>query len=175
MIFCEEPLGNEPGLGAHMWHQRTLSTSMNRMVRGHTVKCNWLHYAKRVPALWKEVVEKHFRANGDKMLKVAERWAKEHTEPPETAHAIQMMSASRLTNSGMGPQINGITMDIAPILPTLQAALARYGATYVSEKVASTRRGQMPSSYQTSSGGRGGFHGPGYESGYWGSRRSTTD
>ncbi|KAI8937809.1 hypothetical protein NX059_005506 [Plenodomus lindquistii] len=155
MIFCEEPLGNEPML-LHVGQQAAISKSMNRLVRGHTVKCNLLHYAQHVPVLWKEVVEKHFRANSNTMLEVTERWAKEHYEPLWTARDMH--------NPLMGATIQGEILEIAPILPSLQAALKKYGATYVPEKIESRNPGQVPGQYGGPYGSRGGFNGPG--SGY---------
>lgn len=76
-----------------------------------------------------------------------------------------MYMPSRVNSPLAGPCGNGIPMDICLMLPMLQAKLVKYGATYVPEKVVVTNRGQSPSWYGNTSGGRGGMRGPGYGSG----------
>jgi hypothetical protein len=126
MIFCEDPVMNEPFFGVPIGQTPGLS-AYNKNLRGLTTKYGLLHWAKQPSSLWRDIVEDHFKKMGDDILRTVERWASEHAQPAQPAQAYSPSALLLARDSSYG----GRLVDIVPLLPQLETALKQYGATYV--------------------------------------------
>ncbi|QDS69753.1 hypothetical protein FKW77_010147 [Venturia effusa] len=80
MILCSEPWYNEPGREARP--NPAASANYNRLVQTLTIPhalTSWLRQGKINDPVWTDVIEKHFRFNGQAILKSVRRWAREAT------------------------------------------------------------------------------------------------
>ncbi|KAF1913810.1 hypothetical protein BDU57DRAFT_417537, partial [Ampelomyces quisqualis] len=75
MIFCENPVHNEPGNSTIATDQD--SRQLNAIVRALTAKFAICRWATNPPALWSEEVSHHFKRNGNTILQQVERWARD--------------------------------------------------------------------------------------------------
>ncbi|KAF1958938.1 hypothetical protein CC80DRAFT_468788 [Byssothecium circinans] len=113
MIFCEDPANNiRPTTGENdVWFK---NMSFNQSIHGHTIKLGMLDWMRKPPRLWKDVVDLHFKRNGNKILQTVEKWA-------------------AMKQKGVGMYTPGSSQEAANVkklLPDLQKALEKYGATY---------------------------------------------
>jgi hypothetical protein len=115
------------------------SAAYNQAIRQHTVRVailDWLTNPLPLP-LWQGVVDQHFKTNANKILETAVEWAKAKKESgfrgvhgafsgdedfDEEVFA-QLSTFGRAGNPQQG--------DIKSMLPELQTALQKYGATFV--------------------------------------------
>ncbi|TID23429.1 putative ubiquitin conjugating enzyme family protein [Venturia nashicola] len=84
MILCAEPWYNEPGREARP--NPKASADFNRYIQTLTIShalTSWLRHGKVNDPVWKEVIEKHFRFNGQAILKSVRTWSKEAEEHME--------------------------------------------------------------------------------------------
>lgn len=134
MILCEEPWYNEPG--RELKHRRKdgldPSAIYNQKIRMYTIRYAILTWLDKPSSLWEDVVDMHFRQNANTILQTAEAWAEAKTpaQPsrPASDH-VEMEHYDSLAESGIIPP-RDYGGDIATMLPRLQAALKKYGATY---------------------------------------------
>jgi ubiquitin-protein ligase len=124
MILCEEPWYNEPGRENNVEHgqQNYRSVSYNQQVRRLTVcyaMLTWLHLPS---PLWKDVVIEHFTKNGNKILETVSEWV---TEKP----ALPVNGAF---HDNVDDGYRGFPrQSLETLLPELQTALRKHGATFV--------------------------------------------
>lgn len=150
MILCEEPWYNEPGREAayHRGSGHNPAEAYNQVVREHTVRYAMLNWLDKPPQLWQAVVDHHFKANANQILQTANDWAKMKT-PTQTSRPrydgiedfdYSMPSMGNVL--GLGPEKG----DISSLLPRLQIALQKFGATKVIQSVSkpSVPRPPMP-------------------------------
>ena len=167
MIFCEDPIQNEPGFDRVRGLSRYSigSSEYTKMVRGFVVKYAMLNWALNPPPLWKDIVQQHFQNKGDKTLKTVERWVSESSQSSMAGNDRSSMMMGGLTSA---PPTN-----IAVLLAVLHRALKSYGATYVPQNMGSLSSqpslGQDGSEYATQRspyGGGSSFNGPGGKSSF---------
>ncbi|KAH6878204.1 hypothetical protein BKA58DRAFT_308467 [Alternaria rosae] len=143
MILCEEPWYNEPGREAG--YTRSLngpSAMYNRKIRDHTARTAILAWLDEPPPLWKDVVDFHFKQQGNTILKTVEEWAKEKMPESnnsasertigEELYAYDEAFAEAMAARRPAPEFS----DVGSLLPQLQTALRKYGATFRVEYVA---------------------------------------
>ncbi|KAI4956005.1 hypothetical protein J4E91_000215 [Alternaria rosae] len=143
MILCEEPWYNEPGREAG--YTRSLngpSAMYNRKIRDHTARTAILAWLDEPPPLWKDVVDFHFKQQGNTILKTVEEWAKEKMPESnnlasertvgEELYAYDEAFAEAMAARRPAPEFS----DVGSLLPQLQTALRKHGATFIVEYVA---------------------------------------
>jgi hypothetical protein len=140
MILCEEPWYNEPGREAA--YRKSSSgqgpaASYNQNIRQHTVRTAMLEWLDKPSPLWNDVIKEHFTANADEILHTAVKWSESKVQP---ASAGLSGFDDDFDNNNLvlnGPSINatrspvGYLGDVASILPRLQTALNKYGASQI--------------------------------------------
>ncbi|KAI4950987.1 hypothetical protein J4E86_007496 [Alternaria arbusti] len=159
MILCEEPWYNEPGREAGYTRSPNGPSSMyNRKIRDHTVRTAILAWLDEPPPLWKDVVDFHFKQQGNTILRTVEEWVKERV--PETnksafertieeeMYAYDEAFAETMAARYRVPEAS----DLGAMLPHLQTALRKYGATFIVEYVApptpkAPKRRMVPASH----------------------------
>lgn len=124
MVFCEQPWFNEPGR-EHSYDKNAANAAAERYnhgLRELTVRLGLLDWLDKMPQIWRDVVEQHFRANADKILRAVIGWSKEKRPdlPPGALDFSPLMGAfySRGRRSGY-----------RETLPRLHELLQKYGAT----------------------------------------------
>jgi uncharacterized membrane protein YgcG len=150
MIFCENPIHNEPGmssLGINAQGQQYV-----KALYPLTARFAILDWATNPPALWRDEAAYHFKKNGDKILRTVEQWTRRSRDAGPSDVAEELL---------YGPYNRDLAaVDLAVELPKLQKALQRYGATYV-PKIFEPVRAQNNSYGGRYSGGRGSPYGGG--------------
>jgi hypothetical protein len=150
MIFCDDPLHNEPGLESikQTAHSREYVNTLYPL----TAEYAMLDWATNPPPLWRNEVAYHFKKNGDTILQTVEQWAKRTRDPVTSGFRYPVEGLIHGPYSG-----HGAGGDLAVEVPKLQKALQRYGATYVPQKF-------EPTSAQQNfyGGGYGGGRGASY-------------
>ncbi|KAF1942141.1 hypothetical protein EJ02DRAFT_403007 [Clathrospora elynae] len=138
MILCEEPWYNEPGREAG-YHQGTgPSVAYNQTIREHTVRYAMLGWLDKPSPLWQDVVDQHFKQNGDAILKTVEDWAKAKNSTQSGPRDAYQAAFSNYDGMFLGAS-RGLPLaqgDTGSMLPQLQAALQKYGTTHVVRYVA---------------------------------------
>ena len=116
MVFCEEPWYNEPGRehGYGKDDSKSASDSYNRGLREHTVRLALLGWLEKPPQIWEDVVQQHFRANADKILRTVIEW---HKQSKPSRHRFKEWHTFSC-ESGYNT-----------LLPALHEHLQKYGAT----------------------------------------------
>jgi ubiquitin-protein ligase len=143
MILCEEPWYNEPGREAgYTSSPKGPSAMYNRKIREHTIRTAILAWLNDPSPLWKDVVDYHFKQQGNSILRTAEIWTKERADeasnsiPARKSFAefddFEEAVAAAMAAGRYPPE----TSNMGAMLQTLQPALKRYGATFVVEYVA---------------------------------------
>ncbi|KAL5117759.1 hypothetical protein ACEQ8H_004369 [Pleosporales sp. CAS-2024a] len=156
MILCEEPWYNEPGREASYEGSSSAegpSAVYNAALTRHTVRTAMLDWLERPPALWKDVVDQHFSANADKILQTAVEWS-EITVTRRSPGLYDPYAGDELDDNGqVVPKGHG--GDVASLLPQLQTALAKYGASRIAlDKSKSALDAQLSSIKQPVKGGK---------------------
>jgi len=132
MILCEEPWYNEPGREGHRrpGQENPRSKSYNHTVRMLTVRHAILGWVAKPRdwQLWNGVVNQHFKQNGNRILETVSKWATE--KKPEGSRDFVDMDYDWI-------EIR-TPMDMGEMLPQLQAALRKYGATFVVPQIPQT-------------------------------------
>jgi ubiquitin-protein ligase len=143
MILCEEPWYNEPGREAGYTRSTTGPSAIyNRKIREYTVRAAILAWLNEPPPLWDDVVDYHFKQQGNTILKIVEEWAKNADEAKKTSTGRAMPLAEYYdyddafadAMAARGRALN--SSDMGTMLSTLQNGLKRYGATFKVEYVA---------------------------------------
>lgn len=81
MILCDQPIGNEPGMEAHIG--TATSARFNQHLQAYTVRyaiLDWLHQPDMRDGVWQEVVKKYFAMNREHVLDTVRRWAHQNPE-----------------------------------------------------------------------------------------------
>jgi uncharacterized membrane protein YgcG len=150
MIFCENPIHNEPGMSS-----QGINAQGQQYVKALyplTARFAILDWATNPPALWRDEAAYHFKKNGDKILRTVEQWTRRSRDAGPSDVAEELL---------YGPYNRDLAaVDLAVELPKLQKALQRYGATYV-PKIFEPVRAQNNSYGGRYSGGRGSPYGGG--------------
>jgi hypothetical protein len=133
MILCEEPWYNEPG---RSYGTRDLSEGpsavYNAKTRRNTIRTAMLEWIENTPPIWKDVVDRHFTADADKILHTAVTWSKKKI--PDWPYGHIEFSAAGLDDEDMAAmqRLSAQSHDgLDSILPQLQAALYKYGASKI--------------------------------------------
>lgn len=90
MILCDEPWYNEPGRESQP--NPAASADYNKLIQSLTLPhalTNWLDLNNVNNPIWKDIIEKHFRFNGQSILESVRTWSKsadEHTKKPLAGH-----------------------------------------------------------------------------------------
>jgi hypothetical protein len=144
MILCEEPWYNEPGREAAYRKSssgQSPAASYNQNIRQHTVHTAMLEWLDKPPPLWKDVIDQHFTTNADKILHTAVEWSKSKIQPGYARYSDLDDEIDDNVHPGSnGPSIDAPRFsvvhpsDITSMLPRLQTALQKYGATLVVPK-----------------------------------------
>ncbi|KAJ4374021.1 glycylpeptide N-tetradecanoyltransferase [Neocucurbitaria cava] len=148
MIFCENPIENEPGgFGMLPSNPSQFNGSIKRLVMRHAM----YDWAQSPLPFWKEISDRHFRKNGDRILQTVDRWLGEGE-----------LSAVRI----VGVRNPGV--DAGLLVSNLYEVLKKYGATYVPLNMGTASSQQLPSRGGPAYGGGGDrfsgggrFNGPG--------------
>jgi ubiquitin-protein ligase len=134
MILCEEPWYNEPGREAGYSKAAGGPSEMyNRKIREHTTRFAILEWLDRPPPLWKDVVDQHFKQNGNAILKTVEEWATaKATAKGPTRGGIHEYYDYDEAFMGVGARGQSIdNSDMGSMLGRLQVALKeKFGATF---------------------------------------------
>jgi hypothetical protein len=139
MILCEEPWYNEPGREAGYQGKSGDSPSAryNHSIREHTVRTAMLEWLDKTPSLWKDVLDQHFTANADKILHAAVEWSKSKIQFPSRRFMAYDDSfddiESLSPNAAPFPSPVFVKDDLEKMLPRLQKALNKYGASQIVE------------------------------------------
>jgi hypothetical protein len=171
MIFCDDPIHNEPGIQA--MEQDAYGLEYVNALYPLTAKYALLDWAMNPPPLWRDEVAYHFKKNGDKILQTVEQWARVSRNSVINGSPIgELLYGSYSRQGAVG--------DLAVELPKLQKALERYGATYAPQKFEPTTAQRNPYSREHGAGrgasyGRGNMYGGlgggmGYGGGAFGSQ-----
>jgi ubiquitin-protein ligase len=125
MVFCEQPWYNEPGR-ERSYGKGAANAAAERYncgLRELTVRLGLLNWLENTPQIWRDVVEQHFKANADKMLRTVIKWAqqKQPALPPGDPDFPQLIG-STYTRGGRGSRYR-------ETLPQLHGLLQKYGAT----------------------------------------------
>jgi hypothetical protein len=164
MILCDNPENNDPFSQMGFRRRNTSGptsgpTVFTQSVRSLTIEFGITQWAENAPALWKDIVRNHFHRTGDKILRMAEQWARENHQSSRGPQGASIIGAARV--------------DIKERLPQLQKALKNYGATHVIQGIEGMVRDQQVGSggvgygSQMPPSGRGNrFNGPGGMGGY---------
>ncbi|MCJ1394315.1 hypothetical protein MMC18_007193 [Xylographa bjoerkii] len=84
MIFNDEPFRNEPGLeNVRGWDAKRCSQQYSQRVQAFTVRfaiLDWLSESHVQGSVWKDVIEKYFQFNGNKILSTVQKWADTNPE-----------------------------------------------------------------------------------------------
>ncbi|KAF1978222.1 hypothetical protein BU23DRAFT_550285 [Bimuria novae-zelandiae CBS 107.79] len=124
MVLCEEPWFNEPGRElayARNGTKISASRNYNNDIRALTVEHAITAYATSPPALWRDVVDYHFKANADSILETVQGWANEINNITEK-HADDPYQMYNIQRGGSSLRMQ---------LSSLQEAMDKYGASVV--------------------------------------------
>ena len=144
MVFNDNPESNEPGVPAR--RDSLPARGYNEIVRYLTVRFAMLAWVESaIPALWKDVVESHFRKNGNKIVSTIEKWARIPSRPPHLCIYIPF-----LYDLSPNPTV-------ASLIPRLQKELQKFGA----DTSALSNIPANPPQSQGAGVGRGYRYGPG--------------
>ncbi|KAH6620315.1 hypothetical protein C7974DRAFT_271050, partial [Boeremia exigua] len=77
MVLCEQPWYNEPGREHAFGYEEAevASEAYNRRIRELTVEIAMINWLEKIPAIWEDVVKRHFRSNADKILRTVTEWS----------------------------------------------------------------------------------------------------
>lgn len=163
MIFNDNPLANEPMVnGADISHD---ARCYNEVVRYLVVRFALLGWIESdIPALWKDVVESHFKKRGDEIVQTIKRWA----EIPLNSRYMNMWII-HIYHLSPNPTI-------ASLIQRLQKGLKRFGVDTSSlssfpinsHQSAGHEHGYRPRGGHGPNYGMGGYLGRGYGGGYGG-------
>ena len=113
MIFCEEPICNEPG--SERLRGSTLSRIHNLGYRYDTVGWAMIDWMKERNPFWQDVINLHFKKHGAKILQNVTRWAQDTSKQLSGKHQSHL------------PMMSAAIRDITPLLPHLTNCLAELG------------------------------------------------
>ena len=128
MIFCDHPIGNEPG------YEHLVGTEMerihNQLIEARTVRyamLDWLTNPKMRDGVWSDLVQSYFAAHSGKILNTVEKWAcrkgnfiRSFRGPQGGEHLLTEATALFKT----GRQINVSGWSSSDLLSELKKALA---------------------------------------------------
>jgi hypothetical protein len=129
MILCEEPWYNEPGREAGYSNAPGGPSDLyNRKIREHTVRHALLEWLDKPPPLWQDVVDQHFKQNGNAILKTVEEWAtaKEVVKGPARGGIDGYYDETFMHSVGRGQPVEAI----GAMLGRLNTSLKGFGATF---------------------------------------------
>ncbi|KAJ4413118.1 hypothetical protein N0V91_000092 [Didymella pomorum] len=123
MVFCEQPWYNEPGR-ERSYGKGTADAVAERYncgLRELTVRLGLLDWLENTPQIWRDVLEQHFKANADKILRTVIKWnqKKQPALPRDDPDFPEFMGGPYVRH-GSGYK---------ETLPRLHGLLQKYGAT----------------------------------------------
>lgn len=133
MILCEEPWYNEPGREA-LYHHETKNGQAavyNQNIHEMTVQHAMLTWLDDTPALWADIVRRHFQQHANAILKTTSDWAKQTIAltPHSRFHGLNDLDFQNYYQ-GLTSTPEAATNKIPSMLAPLQTALRIYGATF---------------------------------------------
>lgn len=140
MIFCEEPMYNEPGEMAGP-QSSSRSKAYNENIRVLTMRYAMVDWMERPPKLWQDVVKLHFKRNANQILRTTGRWAQE--QAPEDRYSRRYMYSRN-------------TEHPSNVLPMLQQTLHKYGGSTGQQPA--TQSYSQQNTQRGSSGGNPGYN-----------------
>jgi ubiquitin-protein ligase len=136
MILCDEPWYNEPGREKRP--DPAASMAYNRLIQCLTLRyalTNWLDIKNLANPIWKDVIEKHFRLNGESILKSVRVWSKsaeEHAEKNVPAWALHQADDDLLFGYGK------VNRHVPSLVKDFEKALqATFGVVHVEQVLVS--------------------------------------
>lgn len=136
MILCSEPWYNEPG--REVRPNPAASVDYNRSIQTLTIPhalTSWLRHGKINDPFWKEVIEKHFRFNGQAILKSVRAWSKDAEEhirklpapalpkPRIPGHLADHMEFQADFIDGYHPSLGRVAVKIPPLAKDFEKTL----------------------------------------------------
>jgi hypothetical protein len=120
MIFCDDPLANEPG--AETLGQSSVASMYEYLLRHHTVGYGMVKWLRTPPPLWKDVVGLHFKKNARKMLETVSKWER---LPPPPSRGSNPRGDSMARSEFLGSM--GAAENMSALRAKLQTALQSAG------------------------------------------------
>ncbi|KAH7406039.1 hypothetical protein DE146DRAFT_715356 [Phaeosphaeria sp. MPI-PUGE-AT-0046c] len=132
----------------------TWEARYNQLIREHTVRTATLEWLDKTSSLWKDVLDQHFTANADKILHAAVGWSKSEIKNPSRRYLGLEHddsfdnSSALLPNAVPGLPPWSVRDDLENMLPRLQKALNKYGASRIvaDKPETAVSKGKGPSS-----------------------------